>query len=147
MASRRTQPPLARFTSSISAVGRPYSFGCGAKRMSDHQSKQPPLSERVFENSLITIPWVLFLVCLFVVVGIPFAKALVVIWVKGTDAYFHHGIRIPKGKHPLHFTDGGIVPELPCLLAFFAVFMAITGGLSLLLIYLLRFYERRFKKR
>ncbi len=80
-------------------------------------------------------------------VGMPLAKALIVCWVKGGDAYFEQGIRILKGKHPLHFTDGSIVPELPYALANFAVFFVIVGGLSLLLIYALRVYERRRRTR
>src|SRR5437867_1572659 len=120
------------------------SLGRCATRMSDERTKRPPLSERVFENSFVTLPWMLFLVALVVTVGMPFAKALVVCLVKGTDAYFRLGVRIPKGKHPLHFTDGSIVPELPYFLANFAVFIVIAGGLSLLLIRLIRLYERHF---
>ena len=115
--------------------------------MSSEQSGRPPLSERVFEKNMVTLPWIVFTGALFVLVGMPLAKALIVCWVKGGDAYFEQGIRILKGKHPLHFTDGSIVPELPYALANFAVFFVIVGGLSLLLIYALRVYERRRRTR
>jgi hypothetical protein len=111
--------------------------------MSSEQPYRPPLSETVFEKNRVTLPWIVFVGALFVFIGMPFAKALVVCWVKGWDAYFREGIRIPKGKHPLHFTDGSIVPELPYALANFAVFFSIVGGLSVLLLYALRVYERR----
>jgi len=111
--------------------------------MKDEQSERPPLSERVFNYWFVTLPWILFLGALTVFVGMPFARMLVVCCLKGTDAYFHQGIRIPKGKHPLHFTDGSVVPELPYFLAIFTVFVAIAGGLSLLLIHGVRFYEKR----
>ena len=113
--------------------------------MSEEHAERP-LSERVFENNLVTLPWIAFLVALTFFVGMPFARALVVCWVKGTDAYFRLSIRIPKSKHPLHFTDGTTVPELTYALANIAVFMLIAGGLSFSLIYCLRFYERHFRK-
>ena len=111
--------------------------------MKDEPSERPPLSERGFDYWFVTLPWILCVGALFVFVGMPFARMLVVCCLRGTDAYFRQGIRIPRSKHPLHFTDGGIVPELPYFLATFAVFIAMVGGLSLLLIYILRFYERR----
>ena len=111
--------------------------------MKDEQSERPPLSERVFDYWFVTLPWILFVGAVFVFVGMPFARMLVVCCLKGTDAYFHEGIGIPKSKHPLHFTDGSIVPELPYFVANFAVFIAMVGGLSLLLIHALRRYEKR----
>ncbi len=113
--------------------------------MSDEQLKSPPISERLFEYNLVTLPWIVFVGGLFVFIGIPFARVLVVYLVKGATAYSRQGIRIPNGKHPLHFTDGTVVPELPYFLTNLVVFVVIVGGLSLLLIHSIRFYERHFK--
>jgi hypothetical protein len=114
--------------------------------MSDPQPETRPLSERLFEKNFVTLPWILFVGLLFVFVGMPIAKALVVCWVKGTDAYFHQGIRIPRTTHPLHFTDGSVVPELPYALVNFAVFFVVVGGLSLLLRQVVKLYRRSSKK-
>ena len=96
-----------------------FSLGSYARHMKDEQSEPPPLSERVFDYWFVTLPWIVCTGALVVFVGMPFARMLVVCWFKGTDAYFHQGIRIPKSKHPLHFTDGSIVPELPYFLGLF----------------------------
>jgi ABC-type phosphate transport system permease subunit len=99
----------------------------------------------VFDNTLVTIPWVVFVTGLFLIFGRPLSEALVVSWVKGVDAYSRQGIRIPKSKHPLHFTDGSRVAEMPYFLANLLIFLLIVGGLSLLLIRAIRFYEHHFK--
>lgn len=114
--------------------------------MNSEQSMRP-LSERVFEYNPVTLPWIAFLCALFILVGRPLAGRLVVYWVKGADAYSRLGVRIQTSKHPLHFTDGTLVPQMPYLLASLLVFAVISGGLSLLLIHSMRFYERHFKQR
>ena len=113
--------------------------------MSDEQSKQPPLSERVFELWFVTLPWIVFVGVVFILIGIPFANMLTVCWVKGTDAYFHQGIRIPLGNK-MHFSDGSAVPQGPLFLTYFPTFLVLVGGPSFVLIQILRYYERRKKQ-
>jgi len=113
--------------------------------MSDEKSKRPPLSERIFENNLVTLPWLAFVGAVFLVFGRPLARVLVVYWVKGVEASSRENIRIERSKHPLFFNDGSPVPELTYFLVNLVVFFVIVGGLSLLLIHSIRFYERRFQ--
>jgi hypothetical protein len=104
------------------------------------------LATRVFENSAFQIAWAISIGCVFVFVGLPFQRFLVVLWVKGSDAYFHHGIRVLRGK-PAKFSDGELLPQLPDAVTGFAVFLAIAFGLSALMCFALRFYEKHFQKR
>jgi hypothetical protein len=113
--------------------------------MSEPHSKVEDLGSRTF-NGPFAVVWALFLFVLFGVVGVRLRNALLVCWVKGADAYLHHGIRVLKGQ-PLKFSDGVSVPKLPATLTFFAVFVVMVGGLSFLLLFALRFYEKRFRSR
>lgn len=112
--------------------------------VSEQQSRQPDLGTRVF-NGPFAIVWALFLFLLFGFVGTPVANALIVCWVRGPQAYLHEGIRIVKGR-PLKFSDGMSVPAFPEYVTFFVLFFVVVFGLSYLLLFLLRVYERRFKK-
>lgn len=66
-------------------------------------------------------------------------------WVYGKDAYFHDGIRVMPGK-PIKFSTGELVPQFPDMVTGFAFFFVVVLGLSLLVIFGLRLYER-FRKR
>jgi len=69
-----------------------------------------------------------------------------VCWVYGREAYFHGGIRVLPGK-PTRFSTGEPVPQLPDIVTGFSYFIVVALGLSLLLIFGLRAYERYQKKR
>ncbi|HTV39666.1 MAG TPA: hypothetical protein VMF08_03760 [Candidatus Sulfotelmatobacter sp.] len=111
--------------------------------MSDEQSKKP-LSEGVFDTWFL-LPWLAFVVALMVFIGLPFANMLTVCWVKGTNAYFHQGIRIQLG-HGLHFSDGSKLPQLPQFLAYALAMFIFVGGPTVALPRILRYFERRKKK-
>lgn len=113
--------------------------------MSEQPSQKPDLGTRVF-NGPFAIFWALFLFFFVGFVGTRIANALIVCWVRGSDAYLHQGIRVLKGR-PLQFSDGMAVPALQEAVAFFGMFIVIVGGLSFLLIYILRFYEKHFQKK
>lgn len=106
--------------------------------------KPKDLADRVFEKTKFQIAWILWLGFIFISVGVPFQRFLVVWWVRGADAYFHQGIRVLRGK-PVRFSDGQPVPSLPDAVTGFGVFMLVSLGLSLLLVHSLRFYERHFR--
>ena len=100
------------------------------------------LATRVFNNFYFDIAWLLFLAAAVRVVW-PVRNALLVLWVYGRDAYFREGIRVVKNK-PTTFSNGASSPELPDIITGFGVFLLTVFGLSLLLIYALRGYERLF---
>ncbi len=113
--------------------------------MSQPDANAEDLGTRTF-NGPFAIVWALFLFLLVGMVGVPLRNALLVCWVRGADAYLHHGIRVLKGR-PLKFSDGAIVPRLPAVLLFFAVFAVVVFGLSFLLLFALRSYDKRFRGR
>jgi len=113
--------------------------------MSETQPKPQDLAARLFENTRFQFSWILVLGALFVFVGVPFQKFLIVLWVRGSDAYFHQGIRVLRVK-PARFSDGELVPQWINFTTGMAIFLIVSVGLSLLLVRALRFYERRFKK-
>src|SRR5258708_3462642 len=102
--------------------------------MSETPSKPLDLAGRVFENFYFAVSWAVFIGAVFIFVGLPFQRALVVLWVRGSDAYFQKGIRVLRGK-PVKFSDGLPVPSLPDAATGFAVFMVTAVGLSLLLFF------------
>jgi ABC-type phosphate transport system permease subunit len=114
--------------------------------MSEAKTKQRKLVKQVFEKTSFQLVWVLILGCVFIFIGLPIQRAFLVLWVKGSDAYFHQGIRVLKGK-PVKFSDGQLVPNIPDAISGFATFMVIVLGLSFLLILFLNFYERRQKRK
>jgi hypothetical protein len=114
--------------------------------MSETPPKAQGLTARAFNNVPFMIGWTVFLSLLYGTVGLPVQRALVVLWIRGSDAYFHHGIRELRG-HPIRFSDGEPVPYLPHAVTGLAVGLVIFLGLSLLMMVVLRFYERHFGKR
>jgi hypothetical protein len=113
--------------------------------MNKPPSEAENLGTRTF-NGPFAIIWALFLFALFGFAGMPLRNALLVCWVRGADAYLHEGIRVLKGR-PLAFSDGMAVPTLPATVTFIGVFITIVLGLSFLLLFGLRFYERHHKSR
>lgn len=113
---------------------------------SNHDTEKPKdLAGRLFENIYFTIPWIAFLAVVIRFVSWPLRDCLLVWWVYGKDAYFRDGVRVVSSK-PTIFSTGASAPQLPNLVTGFGAFFVTVFGLSLLLIFLLRFYERRFKK-
>ena len=103
-------------------------------------------AERLFRRTGFTLAWVAFLAAFVTIVGWRIRNFLLVSWVFGIGAYFHEGVRVLKG-HPLRFSSGQLVPTIPDVVTAFAVFFVLVLGLTLLLIFTVRFYECRFKKR
>jgi len=111
-------------------------------RVSANPEAKKDLATRVFNNFYFDIAWLLFLAGVVRIVW-PLRNALLVFWVYGRDAYFREGIRVVKNK-PTTFSNGASSPDLPDIVTGFGVFLIIVFGLSLLLIYALRAYERLF---
>lgn len=101
------------------------------------------LATRLFAKPYFAISWVVFLGGIFLFVGWPLRNIALVFWVYGSDGYFYKGIRVLSGK-PVRFSDGALVPLLPDLITGFGAFFIIVGGLTLLAIFTLRFYERHY---
>ena len=102
-------------------------------------------AERIFSHTGFTIAWVAFLGAFVTFVSWPIRNFFLVCWVYGSQAYFHEGVRVLKGK-PIRFSNGELSPTLPDLVTGFGAFFITTIGLTLLLIFIVRFYERHFKK-
>ena len=119
----------------------------GGQPMIGNNEKEKPkdLAGRLFENFYFVISWMAFLALMIKFVSWPIRDMLLVCWVYGKDAYFRDGIRVVSSK-PTVFSTGAAAPQLPNLVTGFGVFFVTVFGLSLLLIFVLRFYERCFKK-
>jgi hypothetical protein len=102
------------------------------------------LATRVFNNFYFDIAWILFLAVVVKLVQ-PLSDALLVFWVYGKAAYFQQGIRVIKHK-PTTFSNGARSPDFPDIVTGFAIFFITVFGLSLLLIYGLRLYEKYFSR-
>jgi hypothetical protein len=106
------------------------------------EQKKNDLATRVFNNFYFDIGWVLFLA--FVVREVwPLRDMWLVLWVYGRDGYFKQGIRVVSSK-PTIFSNGVRSPDFPNMVTGFVVFSTVAFGLSLLLIYALRLYQRCF---
>ena len=102
-------------------------------------------AERLFRRTGFTIAWVAFLAVFLTFVGWPIRNFFLVCWVYGSQAYFHEGIRVMKGK-PIRFSNGELAPAFPDLVTGFGVFIMTPFGLTILMIFIVRFYERHFGK-
>jgi len=113
---------------------------------SDCEKRQPKeLATKMFAKPVFAISWPLFLMFFFVLVSWPIRNIALVVWVYGSHAYFHDGIYVLPGK-PIRFSNGVDVPAWPDLVTGFGAFIITTFGLTLLLIFALRFYEKHFAK-
>jgi hypothetical protein len=90
--------------------------------------------------------WAIFLFLTVIFVSWPVKYFLAVCWVYGTQGYFHDGIRALRVKPP-RFSNGAPVPMNVDIVTGFGTFFATVLGLTLLLIFTLRFYQRLTKKR
>jgi hypothetical protein len=103
---------------------------------------QRDLATRMFAKPYFAISWAVFLAGIVLLVGWPIRNIALVCWIYGSDGYFRKGIRVLSDK-PSRFSDGTLVPILPDLVTGFGAFFITAGGLTLLAILALRFYERR----
>ena len=110
------------------------------------QKEQRDLATRIFAKPYFAISWVAFLSGMFLLVSWPMRNIALVCWVYGSNGYFRRGIRVLSGK-PIRFSDGELVPILPDLVTGFGAFFITVGGVTLLAILALRFYERRYGTR
>jgi hypothetical protein len=104
------------------------------------------LDERLFKSFKFILSWIGFLTVILLFVSWPLRNIALVCWVYGSQAYFRGGIRVLPGK-PIRFSSGAEVPTLPDLVTGFGAFIITVFGLTMLLIFLLRVYERHFSKR
>ena len=100
----------------------------------------PSLPNRLFGRTWFALGWVIFL-AVIVTTFWRVRDAVLVWWVYGRDAYFHDGVRVLPGK-PVRFTTGELAPQWPDIVTGFGFFFVVAGGLTLLLIFALRVYER-----
>ena len=113
----------------------------------DQPSSQPPrLDARLLSDTKFVVAWVGVLAVFLLFVGWPLRNIALVLWVYGSRGYFDEGIRVLPGK-PIRFSNGVEAPTLPDLVTGFGAFFITVLGLTLLLIYGLRFYERHFGNR
>jgi hypothetical protein len=103
--------------------------------------QSPDLASRVFENRAFTAGWIVFLFLFQIFVSWPLRNVLLVCWVYGSDAYFHRGMRVLPGK-PMHFSNGDLAPQFADMVTGLGVFFVTVLGLTLLLFFALRLYER-----
>lgn len=118
---------------------------CGFTCPVNEQDTNPELAHRLFKNFYFTISWVAFLAFVMSFVSWPLRNCALVCWAYGSDAYFHHRIRVLYGK-PCRFSTGELVPTLPDVVTGFGAFAFTVFGLTLLLIFALRLYERHFDR-
>jgi hypothetical protein len=107
------------------------------------QEQERDLATRIFAKPLFAICWAVFLGGVVLLVGWPLRDVALVWWIYGSDGYFHKGIRVLSGK-PIRFSDGALVPIVPDLITGFGAFFIAVGGLTLLAIFALRFYQRHY---
>jgi len=102
------------------------------------------LATRVFNKTWFGIAWTVFL-------GIVVTRfwrvrdVLLVWWVYGRDAYFIDGVRVLRGK-PTRFSNGEFAPHWPDIATGFGFFFVVVFGLSMLLIFGLRLYDRYHRR-
>jgi len=104
------------------------------------------LDERLFKSFKFILPWIGFLMVILFFVSWPLRNIALVCWVYGSQGYFHDGIRVLPGK-PVRFSSGADAPMLPDLITGFGAFIITVFGLTMLLIVILRVYERHFSRR
>ena len=107
--------------------------------------KSQDLAARLLGNFYFAISWIACLSLVMNLVSWPIRNVLLVFWVYGKKGYYQDGIRVVSSK-PTVFSTGVHAPELPNIVTGFGAFLVTAFGLTLLLIFALRFYERHFMK-
>lgn len=114
--------------------------------MEKQEAKHEELAAKLFKNLKFIVCWFGFLTVILLFISWPIRNFALVCWVYGSRAYFHEGIRVLPGK-PIRFSNGVLAPTLPDLVTGFGAFIITVFGLTMLLIFILRIYERRKLKR
>lgn len=109
--------------------------------MAEANSQPKHLDERLFNRAGFSVPWIIFLAIVLRFVSWPIRNFILVCWIYGRTAYIHDGIRVLAGK-PMRFSTGAEVPSFPVFVTSFGAFFITCLGLTMLLIFSLRFYER-----
>jgi hypothetical protein len=95
----------------------------------------------MFNKSGFAALWVIFLGLMLTFVVWPIRNAVLVCWVLGIHSYFQEGVRVAKGK-PIRFSNGQLAPTLPDMVTGLGAFFLTVFGLTFLLAYCVRTYER-----
>jgi len=108
------------------------------------QAQPKDLASRVFANKAFELGWVIFLLVFLTFVSFPVQRGLLVWLVYGWQAYAEHRVYVIPRK-PLRFSDGVLVPQHLDALTGLGMFLVTAFGLTLLLFFSLRIYERWFR--
>ena len=100
----------------------------------------------MFKRPAFILPWLGFLSVVLLFVTWPLRNFALVCWVYGSRAYFRDGVRVLPGK-PIRFSTGVEAPTVPDFVTGFGAFIITVLGLTLLLVFALRVYERQFRRR
>jgi hypothetical protein len=92
---------------------------------------------KLWANPRISIPWTVVMFLVNITIGVSLQQMLVVLWVKGFDAYFSKGVRVLPIK-PAKFSDGMLVPMAPDAIFGLAVFITLSVALAAILVLIAR---------
>jgi hypothetical protein len=92
---------------------------------------------KLWANPRISIPWTLVIFLANITIGVSLQQMLVVLWVKGFDAYFSKSVRVLPIK-PAKFSDGMLVPTAPDAIFGLAVFITLSVALAGVLVLIAR---------
>ena len=111
--------------------------------MDESTQREQYLDERLFKRTGFQFFWLLFLGVVLVFVSWPIRNIALVCWVYGVHGYFDEGIRVLPGK-ATRFSNGVEAASFPDFVTGLGAFLITVVGLSMLLVFALRLYERRF---
>jgi hypothetical protein len=114
--------------------------------MADTNSQPKRLDEQLFKRPRFLLPWLCILIVVLFYVSWPIRNIALVCWVYGIHGYFHDGIRVLYGN-PVRFSNGVEAPRLADFVTGAAAFIITFFGLTMLLMFALRFYERHFRQK
>jgi len=97
-------------------------------------------AERIFQNTGLTVVWVIFVGAFVGFISWPIRNRVLVWWSYGQHAY-ESGVHVLKGR-PLKFSNGELVPHSHDVLTAFGAFFITVIGLTFLLIVIVRLYQR-----
>ena len=107
---------------------------------------QPKRLDSLLRNPRFGFPWVVLNGIGLFCVSWPLRNIALVCWVYGIHGYFHDGIRVLYGK-PVRFSTGVVAPTFPDIVTGFGAFIITVFSVTMLMIFVLRFYERHFRRR
>jgi hypothetical protein len=112
---------------------------CGPMKYNGENKPKVDLATRLFNSADFAILWCIFLMGVLVFVSFPIRNVVLVCWVYGCGGYFHDGIRV---HDKFTFSNGESIPTIPDMVTGFGAFIVTAFGLTFLLIFALRSYER-----